>query len=182
MTDTTDPRPDLPPVSAPPKGGRGLKIALAVSLALNLGVAGLVLGAVLHGGPDMHGPRDRDLGFGPFAEALSPDDRKALRRELVERMPELKSMRAQIDADLGQMLTLLRAEPFDPAALRDVMARQRARLEGQLSLGGTLLADHLAGLTQAERLAFADRLEAAMRHEGKAGGGKDGGKEGGGKD
>ncbi len=47
--------------------------ALAVSLALNLGVLGIVGGAVLAwrraDRPAMMG---RDLGFGPFTEALSP--------------------------------------------------------------------------------------------------------------
>ena len=51
------------------RGGRGVRIALGISVALNLLVVGLVAGAVLRDG----GPRERmvrDLDFGPFTEAL----------------------------------------------------------------------------------------------------------------
>ena len=39
---------------------------LAVSVALNLGVLGMVGGAVLKGGPDGHRPMVRDVSFGFF--------------------------------------------------------------------------------------------------------------------
>ena len=62
-----------PPTRAP----RWMKIVLALSLALNLAVAGLALGAFLKDGPRRGMPRD--LSFGPFTEAFSADDRRALR-------------------------------------------------------------------------------------------------------
>ena len=83
--------------------GRGLKIALAVSLALNLAVAGLVAGAWLSD----HGPRrdmPRDLSFGPFTEALSPQDRRALRREFLSRVPEFRAARQEARAEFDRLL------------------------------------------------------------------------------
>ena len=59
------------------KPRRGLKIALALSLAVNLAIVGLVVGAMIGFGPmgDRDDPRLRALGLGPFAMALSREDR-----------------------------------------------------------------------------------------------------------
>ena len=61
-----------------PAAPRGVKIALAVSVALNLAVAGLAVGAWLGDGP--HKGMPRDMSFGPFSEALDDADRRAIRR------------------------------------------------------------------------------------------------------
>ena len=76
---------DVPPTPAPApalsKSGRGLRIALAISVALNLAIAGLVAGAVLRNhAPGGREDVARELGFGPFTEALSREDRRALRQ------------------------------------------------------------------------------------------------------
>jgi hypothetical protein len=147
MTDPT--LPPAPPPAAPAKPGRGLRIALAVSLALNLGVAGLVGGMILHGGPRMHGDMVRDMGFGPFDEVLRPEDRDALRKGLQQRAGDLAA---------------LRADPFDPAGLTAALDGQRQHLADRLSLGSGLIRDFLLALPQEDRLDFADRLEARMKH------------------
>jgi hypothetical protein len=68
----SDPQtPTLAARACGPGTSRGVKIALALSVALNLAVAGLAVGAWLSD----DGPRrgmPRDLGFGPFSEALDP--------------------------------------------------------------------------------------------------------------
>lgn len=153
---------------------RGLKIALAVSVALNLAVVGVVAGAVLRGGP-MRDQMVRDLSFGPFAEALTDSDRKALRRAFFDRSPGLRDLRATMQRDMEGVLTALRAQPFDAAALRTALAAQADRLSGQMKLGQDLLAERIDAMTEAERLAFADRLETSMRrgpHDGRPGEGK----------
>lgn len=156
-----------PPVPAPSR--RGLKIALAVSVALNLAVVGVVAGAVLRGGP-MRDQMVRDIGFGPFAEALTDSDRKALRRAFFDRSPGLRDLRATMRQDMAGVLAALRAQPFDPAALRAALAAQAERLSGQMTLGQDLLAERIDAMAEAERLAFADRLESALQrgpHGGK---------------
>lgn len=162
--------------TAPPlPSRRGLKIALAVSLALNLAVVGVVTGAALRGGP-MRDQMVRDIGFGPFAEALTEGDRKALRRSFFDRSPGLRDLRATMQADMAGVLAALRAQPFDAAALRAALAAQAERLTGQMRLGQDLLAERIDAMTEAERLAFADRLEASMRrgpHDGRSGEGKE---------
>ena len=108
---------DMPPsVPTTARSGRGVKIALAISVALNLAVAGMVLGAFLSD----DGPRrgmPRDLGFGPFTEALSPEDRRALRRAFMDMAPDFHSAHTAARAEFDTLLATLRATPLDPAAL-----------------------------------------------------------------
>lgn len=146
------------------KSGKGLRIALALSLALNLAVLGLVAGAIFRDGPGMRGGMARDLGFGPYSEALSPEDRKALRRALFEKAPEIRNSRRLMREDAQALLALLRAEPFDAEAFHDRMESQHDRMEHQLRLGQDLLQDFVAAMPEAERRAFADRLEDGLRH------------------
>ncbi|MBC2837094.1 periplasmic heavy metal sensor [Gemmobacter straminiformis] len=143
--------------------GRGVRIALAVSVALNLLIVGLVAGAVLRDG----GPRGRMMGeldFGPFTEALTREDRDALRQAFVERMPDMRDMRRQMRTDFAALLAALRAEPFDPAALREVMANQSSRMQERLQIGQSLMLERLEAMSPEARAAFADRLEERLRH------------------
>lgn len=150
-----------PTPAAPARSGRGLRIALGLSLAVNLLILGLVAGAALHGPPD-RSKMERDLNFGPFAEALRPEDRRALRREILQRAPELRESRDRMRLDLAGLLEALRADPFDPVRLEAVMNAQQERLAGQIALGANVIRDYLTGLDAAERRAFADRLEHSL--------------------
>lgn len=143
--------------------GKGLRIALAVSVALNLLVVGVVAGAMLREG----GPRGRMMGeldFGPFAEALTGEDRDALRRAFVERAPDMRDMRRQMRADFQGLLSALRAEPFDAGALRQAMAGQAERMAERLQLGQELMLERLEAMSPEARAQFADRLEERLRH------------------
>lgn len=155
------------PQSENPKQGKGLRIALAVSLALNFAVIGLVAGAMLHDGPGLRTPVVRDLGFGPYTEALSPEDRKALRRQLFERAPEIRETRRMMRDDTKALLALLRADPFDGPAFAARMQDQHSRMEMQSRLGQSLLEDFILAMPAEERHAFADRLERGLRHGAK---------------
>lgn len=153
MTDTTQ--------VATPK--RGLKIALAVSVALNLAVAGLIGGMVLHGGPGGRGDAMvRDFGFGPFEEALQPEDRAALRETVRARMGDIRAARQQMQRDGIAILAALRAEPFDPAALTAALDTQSENISNRLTFGSDVMRDFVLGLTPEARTAFADRLEQHM--------------------
>ena len=151
------------PPPSPVPSRRGLKIALAISVALNLAVVGVVAGAVLRGGT-MRDQMVRDLGFGPFAEALTDTDRTSLRRAFVQRSPGLRDLRETMRQDMSNVLAALRARPFDPGAMRSALEAQAERLNGQMKLGQELLAERIDAMTEAERLAFADRLETSLRH------------------
>lgn len=151
----------------PTRSGRGLRWALGISLALNLAVVGMVAGAMLRDGPGMRGAMVRDLGFGPFTEALSREDRRALRQALFERAPEIRQARQQRQEDLQALVAILWAEPFDAAALAAAMAEQEARMVGQLRLGQTVLQERIAAMTPEARRGFAERLEDGLSHGGR---------------
>ena len=151
----------------PTRSGRGLRWALGISLALNLAVVGMVAGAMLRDGSVMRGAMVRDLGFGPFTEALSREDRRALRQALFERAPEIRQARQQRQEDLQALVAILRAEPFDAAALAAAMAEQEARMVGQLRLGQTVLQERIAAMTPEARRGFAERLEDGLNHGGR---------------
>jgi uncharacterized membrane protein len=170
------PPPAVPQPDAAPRNGKGLRIALAVSVTVNLIVAGLVAGAVLRGPPEGRDMRDREVTFGPFAEAMRPEDRRALREEILKRAPDLREMRGQMRDDLQKVAATLRAQPFDAAALTELLRVQETRLNNQLAVGTAALRDFLVALPEADRLAFADRLEQRLKRKDD---GKDGGKEGG---
>jgi uncharacterized membrane protein len=142
-------------------GPRWIKIALAISVALNLAVAGLAGGAWLREGKDRGMPRD--MSFGPFTEALNETDRKELRRALGDRMPGFREARQEMRAELEAFLVTLRADPFDPAAAEAALAAISRRAVDRLDLGRDLIADRILGMTDAERIAFAERLERGLR-------------------
>lgn len=160
MSDPKATTPPIPPVPARATG-RGWQILLAVSLALNLAVAGFVLGHALTGGPWRgmpHGPMVRDVGFGPITEALTPEDRALLRERLFARAPQLREARRLIEEDLAAQVAALRADPFDEAALRAAFEAQHLHMAENLALAHETMQDFLIALPPEARLAFADRL------------------------
>ena len=165
--------PVTPPLAAdppPPASSRGLKFALAVSVALNLGVLGLGLGIAFHGWG--HGPGDmvRSIGFGPFTEALEPKERAAMKDQFLAKMPDFRAERQRMQADTAAVLTVLRAEPFDPAALHAALGTMEGHITERMGLGRGLIEDFIKALSPADRLAFATRLEDSLRR-GPDGGG-----------
>lgn len=147
-----------PPPSAAPRTRGWVKILLAVSLAANLAVAGLAAGAFLRHGP----PRDRDIGLGPLAQAMTRDDWKAMRPAFLERHPDLKAGPAVLRGDFAALLAALRGEPFDPAALDGALEGIASRNADRLASARAVIADHLKAMTPAARAAYADRLERVL--------------------
>ncbi|MGP3697506.1 periplasmic heavy metal sensor [Rhodobacter sp. NSM] len=163
--------------SAPPPAPRSplwMRIALAVSVALNLAVVGMAGGAMwrFHSG-EMRGPV-RDLGFGPFSEALAPEDRKEMRRAFLDQRGDFRMIRREMREDFQSMLAILRAEPFDPAALQAVLDRQQQRGARTAELGARLLGQRIGAMTPDERRAFADRLAESLTRRGHHGERRDG--------
>lgn len=157
----SDPTTEIPKA---PAASRGVKIALAISVALNLAVAGLAAGAWLGGG---HRGLPRDMSFGPFSEALDDGDRKAIRRALLERMGEFRNSRAEARAEFQTLLDTLRADPFEPEAMKAALAAIETRNAERLELGRSLIETRLIEMSDADRRAFADRLEKGLRRGGR---------------
>lgn len=106
------------------RGGR-TRIFLAVSLALNLFLGGMMI--AWHMRPPPPPPP------GPWFERmiqrmsgdLSPADREVLQASYQARRPDLERMDKDVVAAREQVGAAMRAEPFDPAALEQAMAQAR---------------------------------------------------------
>lgn len=142
---------------------KALRIALAISVALNLAVAGLMAGAYLnHGGPAGRGGDVRELGFGPFTEALTREERDQLRKAFLAKRPDFRQARRDMRQDLQNLLTALRAEPFDPAQLQALLDKQSQRVSQQMAAGQDLMRALLLQMTPSQRQGFAERLQKGL--------------------
>ena len=156
----------------PPKSPRRwpiwLRIVLVLSLALNLLVVGVVAGAILgrEQSPVERLRTARDIAPPPFVLALDPDARRDLVRAFREARPDPQSRKA-VRAQVRLLLEELRSEEFDAASVAALLDDQRGRALARQETGASLFVQHLAGLTLAERQAYADRLERALRRGAK---------------
>ncbi|WP_319826372.1 periplasmic heavy metal sensor [Thalassovita sp.] len=143
-----------------------LKVVLFVSLALNVAVAGIVIGVAVKFGPppDGHRPPRQDMIVGPYTHALSREDKirigKQLRKDYRDQAGPSRAARA---AEFQEVLGALRATPYDGTKVEAILMRQlRAGAERQ-ELGQRLLLDRLSRMTDAERATYADRLEEGLK-------------------
>lgn len=161
-----------PILSPPPAAGTrraGLRgIVLTLSLAVNLLVAGLAVGAWLR--PDMPPPpgggrpeAERRLGFGQWAAGLERADFRAMREAFAAEGLDFRALRQAEMADRRALVALLRATPFDAAAFAEVTDRIHQRGVERADIGHRLTRDYVSALPDARRAAFADRLEQAIR-------------------
>jgi uncharacterized membrane protein len=161
-------------MSAPEKPR--LRWLLVASLALNLLVVGALVGAALstwRGGGGRAGhedgarafgdPRLRAIGNLPFLMALEPDDRAGLIGAALEQGGALRQNRRALRARFEAILAVLRQEPLDTSALRDLLAAQREALFERQQLGEALLVETIAAMSPEARAAYTERLDRSLR-------------------
>lgn len=141
--------------------GRLLRVALVISIALNLAVAGLVVGSAVKFRGERPVPL-RDLGFGAFTDVMTKEQRARLRQAFFAQAPDFKDLRRQMQSDRSAVLDSLRAQPFDPAAFGHALAAMNARHAARTGYGEVLLRDLVTSMSNEERAAFVDRLQAEM--------------------
>jgi len=142
--------------------GRILRVVLVLSLALNLLVLGVMAGAAFkarqsghdsHAGSDLHalwwalpGEARRDL-----RGAMGPrDDDARLTRD---------DRRARAAARHGEVLALLRAEPFDAGAFAAAIQAERSERAERIDRAHAAFVARVVALSASERAAMAERLE-----------------------
>lgn len=155
-----------------PKTGRRVKVILAVSLALNLAVVGMVAGVALKSKRQDGGrlPEVRELNFGPFTEALSRPQRREMLRDFVSDRARLQALRDQIGVEFQAVLDAVRADPFDPAALDAALSAQTSSTVARLERGRQALQSVILGMSPQDRLTYADRLERGLQRRHSDGG------------
>ncbi|MDJ0821909.1 MAG: periplasmic heavy metal sensor [Paracoccaceae bacterium] len=149
------------------KGARRMsgwvRVVFFASLALNLLVAGLVIGLIWSGGP----PRGEVLngrdGVTPYTRAFDEEQRRAIRQALRRSLAESwRENRQGLAGPYREALVLLRADPFDAAAMAAVLERQVKFSDARRQRGQEVLTGFLSELSLAERQAYANRLEAEI--------------------
>lgn len=144
-----------------PGPGRWMRVLLVVSLAVNLAVVGVVAGwALRHGG---HHPSRLDMAGGPLTRALNDEDRRAIGQRMREVWRERGGNRAGIRSSFDALVVDLRAVPFDPDRVAERMREQREGFAARFEMGQDVLISHLAAMSDADRAAYADRLEARIK-------------------
>lgn len=146
-----------------------LRVLLIGSLTLNVVILGLVAGAFFsfkrHDGPRMAA----DRFTAPFVRALSEEDRRAVGRDIRRSFRAASVDRGGDEAHYLDALSLLRQTPFDAEALRaEMLALDEAGGSRRRIARESFLA-RIAGLSDAERAAYADRLEAELERGAKRG-------------
>lgn len=151
---------------------RWVRVVLVASLALNLLIAGVVAGVVLKGPSQKQNPRPSrgDVAL-PYTRALSEEHRQISRRELRRVVFAGRDEQGALGQHYSGALVVLRADPFDLEALSEVFDVQTRSAQQRLAQGQQVLLSVIANMSEQDRKAFADRLEAelsALEARGKA--------------
>ena len=137
---------------------RGLRWALIVSVTLNLLIVGVIAGGIL--GHDRHPPRPvvGDVKLGAFTNALSKEDREALREAAQKRGNAFRDMRRQSRADMAALINALEADPWNRTEVEQIFARHQSRISTRVQIGDTLIFERIDAMSPAQRQEFAQRL------------------------
>ncbi|MGJ8585406.1 MAG: periplasmic heavy metal sensor [Marinosulfonomonas sp.] len=140
------------------------RVLLFGSLAMNLLIVGLLAGAVLRHGPERRErvAELRDFGLGPFGNAFTKSDRRAIGVAMKERAGDLRKNRDVFRQEFTLLLDALRATPFDAQAVQDSVVAQRLEIEARQDIGQQLVLERISAMSDEDRAKFADRLERSM--------------------
>ena len=152
--------------TAKPRSPRWMKALLGVSLAVNLCILGLVAGTLLR--PDGGGERfSRSPGLGafgaPYILALPKQDRRAVFAAMREGSGEELPSRRMRQEMFRDVLTSLRASPFDLDTLENLVANQAAVSVSVQRRAQAAWLDVVAAMDDAERARYADAVEEVLK-------------------
>ena len=143
----------------------GIKILLVVSLALNLLVIGLIGGAlVMRGKWQEHHMSRMEMIGGPLTRALDRADRRAIGRAMRESFGDRQARHDKMRAEFETIVAELKAVPFDVGTVANQMAAHRKHFNARMEQGQALLLQRLSMMDDAERAAFAERLQSGVHH------------------
>jgi uncharacterized membrane protein len=150
---------------AEPRSINWLKWGLVASLAVNLGFAGMMAGALIKG--PSHG-RSPGVALLHYARALPEPYQDDLRRQMREHRGEWAETREALRGQRAALAVALAAEPYAPEAVAAIFERE-VRLSGELSTrGAELLLAQIARMSPDERAAYAQALrEERHGHKGR---------------
>lgn len=137
--------------------GRGVIIALAVSMGVNFFVAGFLLHDRIDREPPPPPAHTELRGFDNpgrlmrFAGALPPDSRREFRAAIRVRLPDMRAQHREIRKSRDELRVLIESERWDGDAVKAKMDEIRTLREKQLATFDTAFADALGVLSAEER-------------------------------
>ncbi len=163
--------PDAQPSPDRMRTKRWVRGLLALSLGVNLLIAGLVVGAYIHDRGqigELRGSQPpearvlRELGLGPFLNAFPPQERREMAQLMREQVGNFRVNRDALADELEAILQAIRSEPYDHAVLLVVIERQKERITSRAEVGRDVVLGAIEGMSPAEREQFADRMERSI--------------------
>lgn len=150
---------------------RWLLPLLFVSLAVNLLIAGIVVGSAISGARHLRDDALRSRGVigEPFVRALPDDQRRRLAADVLREGQTLRRNRSALRGRLETLLAAIRSDPYDREAVAALLAGQRREILARQDIGERLLLDRLDDMSAGERARYADRLGAIFRRRGLPG-------------
>lgn len=142
-----------------PRMSRKLKGVFIGSLALNLVLVGLFVGAGLRHGAPSHTSMRADV----LVRVLEGEDRRAIGKAVKEaqgggRAAFWAAQKTALEAVSGA----LKADPFDAARLEAALAQKSAHLRNTRDVAEEAMLARFSAMTPAARVAVAERLDAAL--------------------
>lgn len=138
---------------------------LFLSLALNLLIVGAVAGAIGAGVRVARGAPgaavDRMPGARAFLDALPPETRVKMRREMVESWAETRDLRLAALEARREAFVAMSAEPYDAARVRAAFVRLRAADQAVVGVFHDNVVEAFGELTPEERREALEALRAA---------------------
>ena len=150
-------------VAQAPGMKRRLRVLLFASLALNLLVGGMVLGAVLsHQSDDRHrSPRMSQPG-GPLTAALSMEDRRDVGRELRRAIRAERAIQGDTLTEFDSVIAALNSEPYDSNELKRALEAHFQWAERRMERGVDILLKQFDEMSEEGRSAYAERLKEVL--------------------
>lgn len=146
------------PARKKPRSQLWMRIALGLSVALNLLVVGVVAGGIT--GRLRHPPPPLgEVSLGAFTPALTKGDRFAIRDRAAREGLDFREAMRTARAEQAAIVAALRVEPWDRAAIVGIMKQISDRALARMDLGGRLVLERLDAMAPQERRDLADRME-----------------------
>ncbi|MEM9140118.1 MAG: hypothetical protein AAGB15_09830 [Pseudomonadota bacterium] len=133
-----------------------MKATLVLSLAANIGIAGLFLGNQMKEKENAYGA-NRQIAW---ILKLVPDEQHDFTKAQFEaRRDELRKAHTERDRHMDAIVRAIRAEPFSPEELNRAMRLRREAGDVRRVIVHKELLDVLVAFSRTDRALFADRLE-----------------------
>jgi len=137
---------------------RWIKIALILSVAVNLGIAGVIGGAALRAPEIRRNNLEAPEGVAMLARAMPAEHQRELRQNLRNRRGDLRLEREELRNLLDRFVVALRAEPFEIDAVSAVFADQRVMLSKLTAAGHKSVIEQIEKMSPQDRERYIRRL------------------------